>query len=100
MKFKLTDELLAVIGEEIDAVIQQEMDDPGFLPQKDFATCLDRAAAGMKIATERATKVLALAIATHEENEHEADFTAEKDVLKESLNPSDVEVGTRDWWNQ
>lgn len=96
---KLSDELGRIIAEEFQAVFDREVQDADFMPQGDFVSCQERANAMLGHATQRAAKVLAIAIAAHRQEKHSEDRSIEMESLTASVSDEDVSVGVRSWWN-
>ena len=95
---KLSHELAKIFEKEMDAVIEQEIDEPAFLAQEAFADCESRAMIMMAIATRKVVKTLGLAICSHREEKHGEDHSEEIESLKEHLSVDEREVGTDAWW--
>lgn len=97
---KLSHELAKIFEREFDIVFEKEKADKDFLKQEDFSSCRERAEAGIKIAIGSAINTLGLTIAIHEEKEHGLDTLDEQAKLMTEMIPDDIEVGTREFWNQ
>ncbi len=95
---KLSHELGKIFEKEMDAVIQQEIDEPAFLAQEAFADCESRAIVMMAIATRQVVKTLALSICSHRAEKHGEDHSDDTARLKPQLSPDEIEVGDRGWW--
>ncbi len=96
---KLSHELGKIFEKEMDAVIQQEINDPAYLPQEAFADCESRATVMMVIATRQVIKTLALSICSHRIEKHGEGHSEEITRLKPQLSPDEIEVGDRGWWS-
>ena len=95
---KLSHELAKIFEKEMDAVIQQEIDEPAFLAQEAFADCESRATVMMAIATRQVVKTLALSICSHRVEKHDEGHSREIARLKPQLSKDEIEVGTYGWW--
>ena len=95
---KLSHELAKIFEAEMDAVIQKEIDEPDYLPQSDFETCEERAAAMVKDACVAVIKTVAISIGKHRESEHDEDHEAELKVLAEEVTKEQLQVGVMGWW--
>ncbi len=95
---KLSHELAKIFEKEMDAVIQQEIEDPDYQPQHDYPNCESRAAAMVSIATIKVVKTLGLAICSHRAEKHDEDHIEEIKRLKPQLSADEIEVGTDGWW--
>ena len=97
---KLSHELGKIFESEMDAVIQKEIDNPDYLPQSDFDSCEERAAAMAKDASVAVIKTLALCIIKHREGEkHGEDYLDEKNRLSESVTNDQLQVSIMSFWN-
>ena len=83
---------------EIDMykVLVKELNEPDYLPQKDFVSCRDRAAAGVMEAAKGTIDTLGLATAISREVKYGDNTTDEQALLLES--GADAEVGMETWW--
>ena len=95
---KLSHELGKIFEREMDAVLQNEIDEPAYLPQETFVDCESRATVMMAIATRQVIKTLALSICSHRAEKHGEDHSRETTRLKPQLSPDEIEVGTDGWW--
>jgi hypothetical protein len=96
---KLSHELGKIFEQGIEKVIQMEIDDPDYLPQRNYDTCEQRAEDMVKDACVSVIKTLALSIATHRNEKHDENHNAEIGELSIDLSPEEIEIGTRSWWN-
>lgn len=95
---KLSKYLADKFEKEFEAIFEKEKMDKNFLSQEQFKSCLERAEAGINLATEGIKHDLAYIIAVHREKEHGDDTFSEQAVLLEA--GADAEIGTMSWWNQ
>ena len=96
---KLSHELGKIFESELDKVIRREIDEPEYMPQKDFENCEERARAMVNDAAEAVVKTLGLAICNHREGKHNEDHLSEIDELSEDLSADKVEIAARGWWD-
>ena len=96
---RLSDELARVFGEEMQALVEKELKDPGFMPQEDYPTCRARADAGIALAVRRPARILALAIAKHRKENHGEERSVEMEELVSQMTPEDASIGLTSWWN-
>lgn len=101
----LREYLVRQFDEELKKVMDREAAEPGYLPQDDFNTCLERSSAAMAIASERPRKTLALATAYHrslpvEAEGHGEDRSEEITELVESdeITTEDNKFAKKAWW--
>ena len=96
---KLSHELGKIFESEMDKVIQKERENPDFLPHKYFETCEGRAFVGVAMATPKVVKMLALAICSHREIEHNENHKEEIKRLNMALSSEEVEASIKSWWS-
>lgn len=101
---KLVEYLTQVHAEEVQKVFADEKANPEVLSQDDFSNCLERATEGMRIATVRENRILALATAYHRVSYHNEERSVEITGLEDQLSPEDIAAGmeagqSRDFWN-
>ncbi len=89
---KVAHEAAKIFERELNIVIEKEIAEVDFLNSKDFKTSKERAAAGVKIATEAVINFLALIDATHQEKNHEKDIVVEKTELMSVMSAEDAGV--------
>lgn len=95
---KLSHELAKVFEEEFENVMQKEIDNPDYLPQEDFETCLDRAIAMTSAAMVVPNRMLGVAIAVHRHDKHGDDTAKEIGEVAEGLTTEQLEAATMGWW--
>ena len=94
---KLSTKLAQIFEEEVEKVIRAEESSPEYLPQEQFASCRERAEAGLRIAMKPVADYLTGAIAYHREKFHGEDRSEElAAVSKDTIG----EVSVQSWWNQ
>jgi len=94
---KLSKYLADKFEAEFEAIYQKEKIDVEFLSQDKFSSCLERAKAGIELATEAITNDLAYAIAVHREKDHSEDTLEEQAVLLAV--GAEPEIGTLGFWS-
>lgn len=94
---RLSHYLAQKFEKEFDSVFEKEKMDKDFLSQEHFESCMDRASAGIELATEGIKADLAYMIAVHREKEH-GDNTMDEQasLLKAGADP---EITASTWWN-
>jgi len=94
---KLSKYLADKFEAEFEAIYEKEKMDKDFLSQEQFDSCIDRAKAGVALATESLINDLAYAIAVHREKEHSEDTLEEQAVLLAA--GAEPEIGTLGFWS-
>lgn len=95
---KLSQILAKKFEEEFDKVFEAEKADKTMLPKENFESSIDRAKAGIDLATDRIVKDLAYVIALHREEIHKEDTTEEQASLL--ADGADPEMGTMSFWSE
>jgi len=95
---KLSKYLAGKFEKEFDAIFEKEKIDKEFLSQEQFSSCLERASAGIDLATDGIKADLAYIIALHREKEHGENTMDEQASLLEA--GADPEISVQTWWNQ
>ena len=95
---KLSKYLAEKFEKEFDAIFEKEKIDKEFLSQEQFGSCLERASAGIDLATEGIKHDLAYMIALHREKEHgENTMDEQAALLKAGADPS---IGVMSFWSE
>lgn len=95
---KLSEELAKLFEAEIEKVIEKEINDPDYMPQKMFNTCKERSAGMIQVALVPIINTFALAIAKHRKESHREDTAAEMEALSLDLTDDQQEIGLMAWW--
>jgi hypothetical protein len=99
---ELCEQLIMDFSVKMREVFTRQATDETYLNRKDFDNCMARATAGYNDAIRSGRKILALAIALHEEKNHSNDplpgLMDEQAVLMESMSSEEVEMSTMGFW--
>jgi len=99
---KLSKELGKTFAYEIEKVIQREINNPGYMPQSEFAEsktpCYDRADRMVLAALPAVVDTLALSISNHRVKKHKEKHADEIKTLEATLSDDQINISTRYWW--
>jgi len=95
---KLSHELAKIFETEIEKVIEKEINEPDFMPQKVFNSCKERSAGMLQVAMLPVINTFALAIAKHRKEKHGEDMSKEMEALSLDLTDEQQEIGIMGWW--
>ncbi len=95
---ELCEQLIMVFSKDLREVFNRQAEDNNYLNRDDFECCSDRADAGIEDATKRIRKILSLAIAKENKENHKIDTSEEMDNLEKEMDSEQVAVARSSGW--
>ncbi len=95
---ELCEQLIMVFSKDLREVFNRQAEDNNYLNRDDFECCSDRADAGIEDATKRIRKILSLAIAKENKENHNIDTSKEIETLEKVMDKEEIAISARGSW--